>query len=124
MSIDDDGSVFEYDANLAPHPERWLALEESERLAFIDAFHHELNRLTGRRASLHNAIHCIVENQIALSDPPATTETAERLVRDGLSRHDAIHKIGALVAKLLTDAAGAYDEEAYVRKLQRLTADQ
>jgi len=51
-------------------------------------------------------------------------ETAERLVRDGLSRHDAIHKIGALVAKLLTDAASAYDEEAYVRKLQRLTADQ
>jgi hypothetical protein len=28
-----------------------------------------------------------------------------------------------VVAELLTHAAGAYDEEAYVRKLQRLTAN-
>ena len=33
MSTDNDGSGLEYDANVAPHPERWLALDESERLA-------------------------------------------------------------------------------------------
>ena len=123
MSIGNDGSGFEYDANIAPSPERWLALAEGDRLAVIDAFHHAENRSTGQRASLHNGIHCIVENQIALSNPPATAETLARLMRDGLSRHDAIHAIGTVVTELLTHAAGAYDEKAYVGKLQRLTAD-
>jgi len=123
VSMDSDESGFEYDANVAPHPERWLALDEGDRLAAIDASHHTVDESTERRASLHNGIHCIVENQIALGNPPATAETLERLTRDGLSRHDAIHAIGTVVAELLTNAAGAYDEEAYVRKLQRLTVN-
>lgn len=124
MSIHHDGSDVEYDANIAPDPERWLALDESERLSAIDAFHEAVDQSIGERAPLHNGIHCIVENQIALSDPPATAEALERLMRDGLSRHDAIHAIGTVVAELLTRAAGAYDEEAHVRKLQHLTAEE
>ena len=43
-------------------------------------------------------MHVVVENQLALADEPVV-RALDRLVREGLSRHDAVHAIGSVVAE-------------------------
>jgi len=51
----------------------------------------------GYNPQLHKMIHEVVENQIREGNPKETKETLDRLMNLGYSRHDAIHKIGAIV---------------------------
>ena len=53
----------------------------------------------GYSPRLHKAIHKVVENQIREGNPKETKETLNRLMNLGYSRHEAIHKIGAVVAE-------------------------
>ena len=46
-------------------------------------------------------MHVIVENQLAINDPPEVRPTLKRLVEGGLTRHEAIHAIGSVVAEAL-----------------------
>ena len=46
---------------------------------------------------LYDTIHEIVENQIREGEPKETKETLDRLMSLGNTRHEAIHKIGAVV---------------------------
>ncbi|GAB3670690.1 hypothetical protein [Ramlibacter alkalitolerans] len=45
----------------------------------------------------------IVENQIAEAHAP-TCRTVERLQREGLNRHDAIHAVRSVIAAFMYDA--------------------
>ncbi|HEU4369559.1 MAG TPA: hypothetical protein VFV05_15160 [Methylomirabilota bacterium] len=48
-----------------------------------------------------------------------------RLIAEGLRRHDALHAIGSVVAAEMYDIVKSkrtHDPEAYSRKLQHLTA--
>jgi len=71
----------------------------------------------------HAMMHVIVENQLALGDPPETRATLERLLAAGLSRHAAVHAVGSVVAealwKVLRDHA-TFDRPANARALERL----
>ena len=49
---------------------------------------------------LHAAVHAIVENQLALGEA-VVVETLARLQDEGLSRHDALHAIGSVLAGYL-----------------------
>jgi hypothetical protein len=42
---------------------------------------------------LHAVLHCTIENQVALADETRASASLKRLMREGLSRHDAIHAI-------------------------------
>jgi hypothetical protein len=81
----------------APDPKQWLALDEVERVTLVADYH--------RRASfalpnlqMHAMMHVIVENQIALGDELPVRRTAQRLIVEGLDRHEVIHAIASVMA--------------------------
>jgi hypothetical protein len=86
-----------YDPNSAPDPKAWLALGEQERMQVVKNFHNSA-RIKTRSIRSHAALHTIVENQIAQGYGP-TRKALARLLSSGLSRHDALHAIGAVVAR-------------------------
>ncbi len=119
----------EYDPERGPDPEWWLSLDESERMNLVQGSPRNDEELPGSR--LHAAIHLVVENQIAMGDKTPVAATLERLLAEGLGRHDAIHAIGSVLAKHIrqsteydSSAAVGVDEpsESYVRELLGLRA--
>ena len=54
-------------------------------------------------AGVHAAMHSIVETLIALGDETPARRTAQRLVDEGLDRHEAIHAIGSALVEFMTD---------------------
>lgn len=81
--------------------------------------------LDGPRLRVHVATHTVVETQIARDAPPETAQTLQRLMAEGLSRHDAVHAIGTVISEQLINAVGqksAYDEERYITRLSELRA--
>jgi len=111
-----------YDPLDAPDCEEWLALDEQERIALARDYH-------GRaRIRVPNvAVHAIVETQIALGDETPARRTAQRLMDEGLDRHEAIHAIGSVLVEFMTDLmkapkSGTDPNVAYFAVLERLTA--
>ncbi len=72
---------------------------------------------------LNKAILEVVDNQIRDCNPPATKETFDRLVGDGLARDEARRLIGCVVAseifKILKHLK-PYNEDRYVKALRKL----
>ena len=86
-----------YDPNQAPDPQAWLALDEGVRIAQAEVFHKKRRiRMPGPKA--HATFHAVVENQIA-EDIATVVRAVPRLMAQGLSRHDAIHAIGWVLAQ-------------------------
>jgi len=77
----------------------------------------------GTNPIMHVTIHQTIENQIAGGDPEQTGRTVEALMRQGLSRHEAIHRVGEVLAgeiyHILKEKR-PFDEAGFVRKLRRL----
>jgi hypothetical protein len=116
-----------YDPHVAPDPEDWLALDEGERILLVEEHHRDARAplpRSGRR--LHASMHVIVENQLALADEPVV-RALDRVVREGLSRHDAVHAIGSVVAEGIYDLLKEQDipdtaRARYYAAIERLTA--
>lgn len=87
-----------YDPNRAPDPAEWLALDEVERLSRIEDYVQNAES-DAPNPSLHAAMHAVVENQIALGEPLTERGTIERLMAEGLDRHDAVHAVGCVLAE-------------------------
>jgi len=72
---------------------------------------------------LNRVILEAVGNQISNLNPPATQETFDRLVREGISQNEARRLIGCVVASEIFDIfkhEQPYNEERYVKALSRL----
>ena len=89
-----------YDPMVAPEPAVWLALDESERALLVEDYHSEAGAELPN-LPLHVGVHVIVENQVAMGTATRTAATLERLQREGLDRHDAIHAVGTVLADFL-----------------------
>jgi len=120
-------AVERYDPEVAPIAEEWLALDEGERIQLVEE-HHRDARIpmpkSGR--TLHASMHVVVENQLALNDEPVVRALA-RLMKEGLSRHDAVHAIGSVVAEEIYDLLKEKDapetaRARYHAAIERLTA--
>lgn len=116
-----------YDPHRAPDPERWLAMDEDERYLLVRDHHREAGvELPNER--LHAMFHVVVENQLAMDDPPEARRAFERVREEGLDRHEAIHAVASVLAGALWEA-GQEDStiedpnEDYVRELEGLTAE-
>ncbi len=114
-----------YDPLNAPDPDEWQSMDEDERIALVMEHHRESGvELPSERT--HAAIHVIVENQIALGDEVPTQATVERLIREGLDRHDAIHAVGSVLAdfmhELLGGDAAPNANERFYEQLKKLKA--
>jgi len=110
-----------YDPDTSPMPAHWLGLDEAERIELVLAYHHR-KKIRLPNAQLHSVIHVVVENQLALGED-IVRNTLTRLQAEGLSRHEALHAIGSVLAEdlyeLLREGSHAQDD-TYVRYLEGL----
>jgi len=76
----------------------------------------------GRSDVLHGAVHDIVERQLEMGEPPEAREALARLMASGMDRHEAVHRIGAVLAVEIHDTLkdGAHDPARYEAKLREL----
>ena len=114
-----------YDPLKAPDPAEWLVTDEGARIALVQQYHRRA-KIRLPNEVVHASIHAVVETQIAGEAVPAQ-ETLERLMKEGLDRHDAVHAIGTVLAghlyKIMTHAEFSDDPNAeYCRNLKALTA--
>ena len=114
-----------YDPSQTPDPAEWLDLDEQERLDRVERYHRRA-RIDLPNCTIHATIHVAVENQLAAGDESVVRAVA-RLMKEGLSRHDAVHAIGSLVAEQIYDLLKLKDSpEAsrarYYAALERLNA--
>jgi hypothetical protein len=117
----------EYNPECAPEPESWLELDEQERIALVETY-HRVARIRLPNVTAQAALHAIVENQIALNLEPVV-RAMHRLGKEGLTRHDAVHAIGSVVAEHLFDILktnqnddAAVSQARYDAAVERLTA--
>jgi hypothetical protein len=72
---------------------------------------------------LHVTLHQTIERQIADQDPKETSEAVKAFMRQGLSRHEAIHRVLLVLAgevwNVLTKDQ-PFNKARYVRKLRKL----
>jgi len=115
-----------YNPNQAPDPEEWNALDDSERLVLIEDY-HKCKRINLPNQVLHATIHAVVENQIAMGDEFNAAETLDRLISEGLDRHEAIHAIGSVLAEhiynMLKGEMSDFTHSQYFSQLNELTAE-
>jgi hypothetical protein len=115
-----------YDPDKAPDAGEWLGLDEQERIRVARRY-HEVARIKVPSIKAHAAIHAAVENQIATGFGPSC-HAIERLQKEGLTRHDAIHAIGSVLAAFiheLSTAEGASRDDFQARMntaIETLTA--
>ena len=117
-----------YDPLKPPNPEEWQSMDEQERLDLVEGFHRRA-RIRVPNAKVHAVIHVIVENQFALGDELPVKRTVQRLMSEGLDRHDAIHAVGSVLIGHISDLLGAPEAEVgpdpnppYYAALDQLTA--
>ncbi len=90
-----------YNPEQQPVAAEWLALSEAERLRVVFNFHvAPPARMSGARQ--HAASHVVVENQIANGFGPSRRAIL-RLQGQGLTRHQAIHAVAAVVWRCLSE---------------------
>jgi len=115
-----------YNPDRSPTPTDWLRADEGDRIELVSA-HHRRKKIRLPNAQLHAVIHVVVENQLALGEE-TVANTLSRLQGEGLSRHDAIHAIGSVLAENLyelmheSDALTGALYQRYLERLQGLTA--
>jgi len=120
------GLHMNYDADREPEPGAWLEADEGERLAAVERAHQGLAaHARTPKPRLHAAIHQVVENQLALDEPPEARRALARLLAGGLPRHEAVHALGLLVANATAAAmeGRTYDAAIHARELEALTVE-
>ena len=115
-----------YNPDVAPKPAEWLALDEGEQIALVEA-HHRSAGIRLPQAMLHATIHAVVERQLAMQLPQVVS-TLVRLQHEGLDRHHTIHAIGSVLAEhmrqLMTGELHVSDPNLiYFASLDRLSAE-
>ena len=116
-----------YNPDASPTPTDWLRTDEGERIELVSSYHRR-KKIKLPNPQLHAVIHVVVENQLALGEE-VVVDTLSRLQGEGLSRHDALHAIGSVLAENLYELMqeGSTPTDApyrqYLERLQKLTAE-
>lgn len=125
-----------YDPSQAPDPQEWSALTEDQQLRLVRRYHdQETESPEDVNEELHAICHVTIENQVALGDETPVADTLDRLVDEGLTRHDAIHAIAGVFMEHLWKRQKTLDEgratpggstlsEDYFEDVKTLTAQQ
>jgi hypothetical protein len=118
--------AMQYEANDQPHSATWLELDESERVDAVMDYHRRA-KVVPENLKLHAMTHVVVENQVALGEATRVPATLNRLMHEGLDRHEAIHAIGSILMSIVFDVSQEPDvggdiNARYSRELATLTA--
>ncbi len=119
-------TAMRYEANEQPHSQVWLELDESERIDAVRDYHRR-TRVKLENPELHAIAHVVVENQVVLGEATSVPATLDRLMDEGLDRHEAIHAIASILMSIVHDIAREADDGSdinakYGRELGKLTA--
>ena len=117
-----------YDPEEEPDRHAWLQAPERDRILAVERW-HTLAKLSLPRETAHAVFHVIVENQLA-EGLESVSRAIPRLMAEGLSRHDAIHAVGWVLASyihemlLAPQATNQRDsvQARYDADVERLTA--
>ncbi len=116
-----------YDALTAPDPKEWLETDEYEQLDLVEDYHRRVRApLSRSQRTLHANLHVVIENQIAAADPALAGQTVERLMKEGLDRHEAVHAVAAIMAVKIQEVVHnnkLFDQPDYLTQLERLSAE-
>jgi hypothetical protein len=114
-----------YNPLIVPDPDDWQSMDEDERIMLVMAYHQKAG-VDLPNEQVHAVVHVVVENQMALGDETAVQATLQRLMSEGLDRHEAIHAIGSVLIEflqeLLGDDAPQEVNEKYDEELKKLSA--
>jgi hypothetical protein len=115
-----------YDPTRPVDTEEWSQLDEGEQIELVEEHHRRAGiRLPNLR--LHAGLHVTVENQVLLGEETPIAAALQRLMGEGLDRHDAIHAIASVLSSVVYDAVTrkeARDLKAvYYSEVSRLTAE-
>jgi len=115
--------ITRYDPLREPDPAEWSVVDEEQRTELVRRFHKRA-RIILPNERAHASLHVVVENQVAMGDETPVAATVNRLVREGLDRHEAIHAVASVLAthvweKLKTREASF---SKYYDEVTRLTA--
>src|SRR5262245_16570316 len=118
--------AMQYDANDQSHSATWLELDENERIDAVMDYHRRA-KVRVENLELHAMAHVGVENQVALGAATPVPATLNRLMQEGLDRHQAIHAIGNILMNIAFDVVQEPDvggdiNARYSRELATLTA--
>lgn len=104
-----------------------IMLEHREHHSFFDLGEAAMSiDFAGRRQTnpfLHTSLHAVVEQQLQARQPVEVEQALLSLIARGESRHDALHRIGGILAQVLYDAVTRnkpIDEADYLSKLREL----
>lgn len=100
-----------YDPNTAPDPAAWNLIDEGERIVMIINWHQEAG-IDLPNEVVHATFHAVIESQAALGDETPVAAALERLQKDAIDRHEAIHCIGSALAEYLYQMQSASEEDA------------
>ncbi len=87
---------FVYDPSVDADPQAWLGLDEIVRTLVVEQAHRDVDFGEEANPRAHALAHVLVENGLAQADGP-TRAALERLQREGLDRHEAVHAIGSVL---------------------------
>ena len=114
-----------YDPLREPNSEEWLEMDELKRTALVEDYHQKAGiRLPNSK--VHAAFHVIVENQAALGDETPVRKTLERLMKEHIDRHEAIHAVGSVLTEFISNVLKGSSPQSdphtpYYAALERLT---
>ena len=127
--IDEHWLMHRYNPFQAPDPKEWTALDEQERIRLVEQYHRQAG-IHLPNQTVHAVVHAVIESQIALGDEIPVRRTLQRLMSEGLDRHDALHAIGSVLAEHIHDiltrpeaTAEPNPNVAYYAALEALTAE-
>ncbi len=117
-----------YDPKTAPQPAEWLAVEEGKRAELCAAAHDPLppKHPPVKNLRVHGALHAVVETQLA-QGMTGVPQAMQRLLRAGLTRHEAVHAIGDVAAEFmrrLVQEKRPFLAEAYEKELSVVDPDE
>jgi hypothetical protein len=113
-----------YDPEVAPDPSRWQELGEDEQIMLVEAYHRQAG-IELPSMTVHATVHTTIENQAAMGDELPVRRAIERLMGEGLDRHDAVHAVGSVLTAHLHEVlkGGRPGNAAYNAAVERLTAE-
>ena len=97
--------MIQYNPNHPIDPE-WILLDEEDRIKLVYNYHDQHREaLDSQHESSvqHATLHAIVESQLA-EGHEVPVKTLERLLAEGLTRHEAIHGLVYAVANFIYEA--------------------
>ncbi len=101
-------------------------LEHEEWHALWDSLEYVAGKdltIDGVSPVAHVSMHAVIETQYRNAAPPEVVETIDRLVRSGLDRHEAVHRVGRVMSRFLWDCLQnqrPFDLEGYRQALRKL----